>query len=170
MPVAADQTPGLAGVPTKLSAEAGERIEPPVSEPVPAVAKFEATAVAVPPEDPPVFLVRSYGFFTCPPSELTEMPPLAKFLQVGLAKNDCTGISEPFDGESVLFRLCTLQMREPAVVGMSAVSKLSFRTMGCSRAALICGCAESPDQKASACLRLAGLMYSMELTAGPCWS
>src|SRR5258707_6874812 len=30
-----------------------------------------------PPEDPPGVLVRSYGFFTCPPSELTEIPPPA---------------------------------------------------------------------------------------------
>src|SRR5258707_13745258 len=63
--------------PTRLSAESGERFEPPVSEPVPAAANLDATAVAVPPEEPPGVRVRPYGFFTCPPSQLSEIPPHA---------------------------------------------------------------------------------------------
>src|SRR4030088_2825809 len=78
--------PRVGGSPTKLVAEAGERMEPPVSEPVPAAAKFGATAAPVPPEDPPGVLVRSYGFFTCPPRELTEMPPLANSCKLDLPR------------------------------------------------------------------------------------
>jgi hypothetical protein len=40
-------------MPTKLLAEAGERIEFTVSEPVPTVAKLAAKAAPVPPEEPP---------------------------------------------------------------------------------------------------------------------
>jgi hypothetical protein len=40
-------------MPTKLFAEAGERIEFNVSEPVPTVAKLAANAAPVPPEEPP---------------------------------------------------------------------------------------------------------------------
>src|SRR6202011_964234 len=68
-------SPVVGRMPTKLLAEDGERIDPPVSEPVPAAAKLAATAAPVPPDEPPGVLVRSYGFFTCPPSELAEIPP-----------------------------------------------------------------------------------------------
>src|SRR5260221_14314439 len=72
--------------PTRLVAEEGDRMEPPVSDPVPAAAKFAATAAPVPPEDPPGGLVRAYGFFTCPPSELTEIPPLADSCRLALPR------------------------------------------------------------------------------------
>src|ERR1700720_3828584 len=45
--------------PTRLFADAGERIEPPVSDPVPATAKLAATAAPVPPDEPPGVRVRS---------------------------------------------------------------------------------------------------------------
>src|SRR6202790_5844717 len=51
--------PRVGRSPTKLVADAGERIEPPVSDPVPATAKLEAIAAPVPPEEPPGVLVRS---------------------------------------------------------------------------------------------------------------
>ena len=51
--------PRVGRSPTKLFADAGERMEPPVSDPVPAAAKLAATAAPVPPEEPPGVLVRS---------------------------------------------------------------------------------------------------------------
>jgi len=48
------------------------------------------------------------------------MPPLANSCKLALP--DDAPLRGAFDGERVLFRLCTLQQREPAVVGMSAVS------------------------------------------------
>jgi len=73
--IAANQTPCWAES-NQLLAEEGERMEPPVSEPVPAAAKFAATAAPVPPEEPlrPGQVV---GIFHLSASELTEMPPLA---------------------------------------------------------------------------------------------
>src|SRR5580704_2338099 len=53
--------------PTKALAEAGDRIEFTVSLPVPASARFAATAVAVPPLEPPGVRVRSYGLSVWPP-------------------------------------------------------------------------------------------------------
>src|ERR1700733_2961906 len=78
--------PRVGLIPTTLFAEDGERMEPPVSEPVPATARFAATAAPVPPEEPPGVLVRLDGFFTCPPSELTDMPPLANSCRLALPK------------------------------------------------------------------------------------
>src|ERR1700724_1796041 len=46
-------SPVVGRIPTRLLAEEGERIDPPVSEPVPAAAKLAATAAPVPPDDPP---------------------------------------------------------------------------------------------------------------------
>src|ERR1700693_4558306 len=51
--------PRVGRSPTKLVADAGERIQPPASAPGPATAKLAATAAPVPPEDPPGVLVRS---------------------------------------------------------------------------------------------------------------
>ena len=54
--------PRVGRMPTRLLADAGERIDWPVSLPVPRRAKLAATAAPVPPLDPPGVRVRSYGF------------------------------------------------------------------------------------------------------------
>jgi hypothetical protein len=78
-------SPRVGRIPTRLFAEAGERIDWPVSLPVPSSAMFDAIATPVPPLDPPGVRVRSYGFNTCPPRLLTDMPPRANSCRFALA-------------------------------------------------------------------------------------
>src|SRR5262245_60900238 len=60
-------TSGVVGRrPTRLFAAAGPRIEPPVSSPIPTVAKFAAMPAPVPPEEPLAILVWSYALRTMP--------------------------------------------------------------------------------------------------------
>ena len=56
--------PRVGRTPTRLFAEAGERIDCPVSLPVPSTAMFAAIATPVPPLEPPGVRVRSYGLRT----------------------------------------------------------------------------------------------------------
>ena len=69
--------PAVPREPTRSLWEAGIRIEPQVSLPIPATAKFAATAAPVPPLDPPGFRSGSYGFQSCPPKELMVVIPAA---------------------------------------------------------------------------------------------
>src|SRR6185503_2460934 len=107
--------------PTRLCAEAGDRIDCPVSLPVARTAKLAAMAAPVPPLDPPGVRVRSYGFLVWPPSELTVVPPLASSVRFDLAR-----ISAPAWRRRVTTKAseggCDLaSVFEPPVVGMSAV-------------------------------------------------
>jgi hypothetical protein len=52
-------SPRVGRTPTRQQAEAGERIDWPVSLPVPSSAKFAAIAAPVPPLEPPGVRVRS---------------------------------------------------------------------------------------------------------------
>ena len=52
-------SPRVGRNPTRLVADAGERIDWPVSLPVPSTAKFAAIAAPVPPLEPPAVRVRS---------------------------------------------------------------------------------------------------------------
>ena len=51
--------PKVGRMPTQALADAGERVDCPVSEPVPIIPKVAAIAAPVPPEDPPGVRVRS---------------------------------------------------------------------------------------------------------------
>src|SRR5262244_4374293 len=64
--------PRVGRTPTRLFAEDGDRIDWPVSDPVPITPKLAAMAAPVPPLDPPGVRVKSYGFRVCPPSELGD--------------------------------------------------------------------------------------------------
>src|SRR5688572_1934549 len=55
--------------PTRLPTEAGPRMEPPVSSPIPTVAKLAAIPAPVPPDDPLAWRLRSYGFRIGPDAE-----------------------------------------------------------------------------------------------------
>src|SRR5262245_955928 len=57
--------------PIGLFTEACRRIEPPVSSPIPIVAKLAAIPEPVPPEDPLAFLRGSYALRIGPDAELT---------------------------------------------------------------------------------------------------
>ncbi len=73
-------------MPTRLLAEAGERIDCPVSLPVPSTPMLAAIATPVPPLEPPGVRVRSYGFSTCPPRLLIDMPPRANSWRFAFAR------------------------------------------------------------------------------------
>src|SRR5208282_5892728 len=116
--------PRVGRMPTRLFAEDGDRIEFTVSEPVPTAAKLAAKAAPVPPEDPPGVRVSSYGFFVCPPSELTVMPVIASSCMFAFPR-----ISAPFSRSRVTvnasFAGCMpLSASDPPVVGISAVSQV----------------------------------------------
>src|SRR6516225_8902019 len=70
--------------PTRLLAEDGMRIDPQVSEPIPAAAKLAATATAVPPLEPPGLRDGSYGFSVCPNAEPTVVMPEASSCRLDL--------------------------------------------------------------------------------------
>jgi hypothetical protein len=89
-----------------------------------------AMAPAVPPLDPPGVRVRSYGFSTCPPRLLSDMPPRANSWRFALARMSAPALrifaTVGASARGTEFFMLTL----PAVVGMSAVSKLSLRMIG----------------------------------------
>src|SRR5580704_7067721 len=58
--------PGVTRTPTMLLKLAGNRIEPPVSSPIPTKPRLAATAAAVPLLEPPHSRSVSYGFFVSP--------------------------------------------------------------------------------------------------------
>ncbi len=123
-------SPRVGRMPTRLFAEAGERIDWPVSLPVPSSAMFAAIATPVPPLDPPGVRVRSYGFSTCPPRLLIDMPPRANSCRFALARISAPALRIFATVGASRGRNGVLMLTLPAVVGMSTVSKLSFSTIG----------------------------------------
>ena len=88
--------------PTRFSAEAGDRIDCPVSLPVPSTAKLAAIAAPVPPLEPPGVRVRSYGFSVCPPSELTVVPVSASSVRFALPMISGAGGFQPLHDKRVV--------------------------------------------------------------------
>ncbi len=78
--------PRVGRMPTKLAADAGDRIDWPVSLPVPRMPKLAAMAAAVPPLDPPGVRSTSYGLRVWPPKELMVVPPMASSVRLALAR------------------------------------------------------------------------------------
>src|SRR6478672_5869854 len=62
--------PSVGLIPTSELLFDGETIDPSVSEPTAATARFAAIAAADPELDPDGFRSRAYGFFVCPPRPL----------------------------------------------------------------------------------------------------
>src|SRR5258706_5931810 len=78
--------PGVGRRPTRWWAEGEERIDGPVSLPIPSTAKLAAIAAPVPPLEPPGVRVRSYGFRTWPPRLLIDTPPRANSCRLAFAR------------------------------------------------------------------------------------
>ena len=83
MPAILD-SPFVGRSPTRLFTEDGIRIDPQVSEPIPAAARLAAMAAAVPPLDPPGLRDGSYGFRVCPKAEPTVVIPEASSCRLDL--------------------------------------------------------------------------------------
>src|SRR6202453_1126188 len=113
--------PLVGRIPTKALAEAGDRIEFTVSLPVPASARFAATAAPVPPLEPPGVRVKSYGLSVWPPSELTVVPDNANSCMLDLPRIIAPALrslatTKASDGGNI-----PASDAEPPVVGRSAV-------------------------------------------------
>ncbi len=67
--------PGEGRRPTTPHSEAGRRKEPPVSEPVARLTKFEASAAADPPDEPPAVKLGLNGLPVAPQTGLRLFPP-----------------------------------------------------------------------------------------------
>src|SRR5262245_7836192 len=63
-------SPSVGLMPTSELTDAGETIDPSVSLPMPAAAKFAAIAAPVPELEPDGLRSRAYGFRVCPPRPL----------------------------------------------------------------------------------------------------
>ena len=95
------ESPCVPRRPTRLLCEAGLRIEPHVSLPMPAAAKFAAIAAPVPPLDPPGLRSRSYGLRVCPNRDPTVVMPGGELVHVGLGKNHRACLLKLADHERV---------------------------------------------------------------------
>ena len=87
--------------PTTLHEAAGLRREPPESEPLATGTIPQASATAAPPEEPPQVLVRSYGLWVAPKTELNvwSRPELG---DVGFSEEDGTGGAHARDEQVVV--------------------------------------------------------------------
>ena len=114
-------SPRVARKPTRLLADDGDRIDWPVSLPVPSTPKLAAIAAPVPPLDPPGVRVRSYGFLVCPPSELTVVPARASSCRFAFAMMIAPASLSFFTTNPSSGVCKRLNVTDPPVVGMSAV-------------------------------------------------
>src|SRR5919109_1270594 len=117
-------------MPTTPQNAAGCRTEPPVSEPSATGTISRATAEAEPPDDPPATRVRSCGLCVTPNAEFSVDEPIANSSRFVLptmiapaARSRRTTVASKGDRYPA-------RMREPHVVGMSAVQMLSFNATG----------------------------------------
>ena len=109
---------------------AGDRIDWPVSLPVPSTARLAAIAAPVPPLEPPGVRVRSYGLRTCPPRLLIDIPPRANSCMLALAKISAPALLIFSTVKAFALGTEVFMLTLPPVVGMSPVLKLSFRMTG----------------------------------------
>src|SRR6516225_7389666 len=115
------RSPLVGRIPTRLLADAGERIELTVSLPVPATARLAATAAPVPPLEPPGVRVRSYGLSVWPPSELTVVPDSANSCMFDLPRMIAPALRNLATVKASTFGCAPASAAEPPVVGRSAV-------------------------------------------------
>src|SRR5579871_1317060 len=78
--------PYVGSSPTTPQKAAGWRIDPPVSDPSAATARFAATAAALPPDDPPGTRERSRGLWTGEYPEFSFDEPIANSSQFVLPR------------------------------------------------------------------------------------
>src|SRR5262249_29263753 len=114
--------------PTRLFTDAGPRIDPPVSSPIPIVAKLAAIPEPVPPEDPLAFLRGSYALRIGPDAELTY--PDANSPIVALAMINAPAVFSLVTIVASVAGMKSLKPAKPCMVGMSLVSIWSFTRTG----------------------------------------
>src|SRR5262249_12398244 len=116
------ESPWVGRRPTRLLCAAGYRMDPHVSDPMPAAAKLAATAAPVPPLDPPGLRVGSYGLRVCPPSELMVVMPRANSWGFVLPRMTTPASRSLRTWNASRPVVQPLSATDAAVVGMSAVS------------------------------------------------
>ena len=107
----------------------GPRTDPPVSVPRPAIANVAARATPVPPDEPAGERVRLCGFRIWPPRELLVAAE-ANSDRFAFAMITAPAARSFFTTNASSGGIEPSSITEPPVVGMSAVSMLSFRTIG----------------------------------------
>lgn len=162
-------SPMVGRMPARLVCDDGPRIEFPVSVPSPTAPKLAATAAAVPPLEPAGTRSRAEGLRVCPgSSELT----VSIGLQANSAMFDLASMTAPASRSLRTMKASrggaeSFSERDPAVVGMSTVSKLSFTITGTQ-----CSGPARPDRpncasSASAAAKAPGFTMTIALSAGP---
>src|SRR6516165_6906836 len=156
-------------IPTRLVWDDGPRIELPVSVPRPTAPKLAAIAAAVPPLEPAGTRSSAYGLRVYPGNiELT----VSNGLQANSAMFDLASTTAPASRSlrtwnASLGGTDPFNDSDPAVVGMSAVLKLSLTISGTQ-----CSGPAKPDcanlaSSASAVARAFGLIMIIAFSAGP---
>src|SRR5205823_395903 len=127
-------SPSVGLIPTSPFSVDGLMIEPDVSEPTAAVANAIEPATPDPAEDP-LGSPKSYALFTCPPNELY---PFGIDRSTQFANSDrfvLPRMTAPAFCSCCVMKASSLGTKpasamEPAVVGISVVPTLAFRTTG----------------------------------------
>jgi len=114
----------------RLFALAGLRNEFTVSVPVPNTVNEAAMAAPVPPELPPGVRVRSYGFRVCPPAEETVSPSSASSWRLAFPRMMAPALRNAATVGASTVGWESFRSRQPPVVFISTVSKLSLSNIG----------------------------------------
>ena len=116
--------------PTTPQSEAGCRIEPPVSVPKAPKTWRDATAAALPPEEPPGVRSRSQGFRQGPYALFSLDEPMANSSMLSLPTTTAPAASSRSTTVASKGGTKPSRMREPQVVSSPLVRKMSLSAMG----------------------------------------
>src|SRR5882762_4538760 len=116
--------------PTMPHRAAGMRVDPPVSEPMPAGANRAATPAALPPLLPPGILDGSYGLRTGPNAPLLLVMPNASSCMLALPKRMPPARSRASRTCALARGRLPMRLGVPAVVGSVALLMLSLMSSG----------------------------------------
>ena len=122
--------PGVGINPTTPHHAAGRRTDPPVSVPKEPKQSWAATEAALPPDEPPVHLFKSQGFFAGRKAESRDGPPkqnsVVSFLPI-IIEPASNNLETTLEFVEAKLSKSTL---EPTVVGTPTISNASFNAIG----------------------------------------
>ena len=162
-------SPIVERIPTRLVCEDGPRIELPVSLPRPTAPKLAAIAAAVPPLEPAGTRSSAYGLRVYPGRiELTVSNGLhANSAILDLARTTAPASRSLRTWKASLAGIDPFNDNDPAVVGISAVLKLSFTISGTQWSGPLIPDRANCASRASAAASAFGLIMMIALSAGP---
>ncbi len=101
--------PNVGRMPTRLLADAGERIELIVSVPIPSSPKFAARPAPVPPTGAPRRSGQVIGVAGLAPKRADGLAPDSELVQVGLGEDNRASLFQLLDDSSVVRRHIVLE-------------------------------------------------------------